>query len=201
MTRRRAGPASLECRRHASALLDLVDSRPRTPGSEAAMDHLEWCGTCSDALQDLALAIVAMRRFGESGASESGSPYAWPRLRTRIEATRAAAAAAAWRWRASLAGLGTATLLVAAMVGPLAMHVPLAGGVDEPTGFSPAQLEVDAWRVEANYISESTTASAHGSPATIIPNGRPDPRRYPDNVIPGRKEVPVRTIDRALKPH
>ena len=201
MTRRRAGPASLECRRHAAALLDLVDARTPSPGSGAAMDHLEWCRTCSDELQDLALALVAMRRFGESGAGESGSPYAWLRLRNRIEVTRAAAAVVAWRWRATMAGLATSTLLVAALVGPLAMHVPLAGGVDEPTGYSPAQLEVDAWRVEANYISESTTASAHGSPATIIPNGRPDPRRYPDNVIPGRKEVPVRTIDRALKPH
>ena len=165
------------------------------------MDHLEWCRTCADQLQDLALAIVAMRRFGESGADEPESVHAWPRLRTRIEATRAAAAAAAWRWRASLAGLGTATLLVAAMVGPLAMHVPLAGGVDEPTGYSPAQLDLDAWRVEANYISESTTASAHGSPVTILANGHADQRRYPDNVSPGRKEVPVRTIDRALKAH
>lgn len=201
MLGRRAVSASLECRRHASALLDVVDARTPTPRSGAAMDHLEWCRTCSDELQDLALAIVAMRRFGESGAGESGSPYAWPRLRSRIEATRAAAAAAAWRWRATMAGLATSTLLVAALVGPLAMHVPLAGGVDEPTGYSPAQLEFDAQRVEARYMSQSTTASVAGSPVTLISNGQADPRRYPDNVIPARKEVPVRPIDRALKAH
>lgn len=165
------------------------------------MDHLEWCRTCSDEFQDLALAILAMRRFGESGAGEAGSPYAWLRLRNRIEVTRAAAAAVAWRSRAMLAGLATSTLIVAALVGPLAMHVPLAGGVDEPTGYSPAQLEFDAQRVEAKYMSQSTMASAPGSPVTIISNGQADPRRYPDNVTPARKEVPVRPIDRALKAH
>lgn len=199
MTPRLARSTSTECRRHAAALLALVDSPATTRGSGAAMDHLEWCRTCSAEFQDLALAILALRRFGESGAGESGSPHAWPRLRTRIEVTRAAAAAVAWRWRASLAGLATSTLLVAALVGPLAMHVPLVGGIDEPTGFSPAQLEVDAWQVEVDYISQSTTATTRGLPVTIVSSGSADPRRYPDNIVPARKEVPVRTIDRVLK--
>ncbi|MEO8469936.1 MAG: hypothetical protein ABI573_09750 [Chloroflexota bacterium] len=201
MTGRQKVSASLECRRHASALLDLVDAHAPSRESGAAMDHLEWCRACAEEFQDLALAIVAMRRFGAFGADESGSPYAWPRLRARIEGTRAAAAAVAWRWRASVAGLATATLLVAAMVGPLAMHVPLVGGVNEPTGLSPAQLDLEAWRLEANYISQATTASTHESPVATISNGHADSRRYPDNIVPGRKEVPVRPIDRALTAH
>lgn len=201
MIGRRASHASPECRRHAGALLDLVDARTATPGSSAAMDHLEWCRSCSDELQDLALAIVAMRRFGESGAGHSGSPNAWANLRTRIEVTRAAAAAVAWRWRASLAGLATATFLVAAMVGPLAMHVPLAGGVDEPTGYSAIQLEGHARQIEANYIWQSNAVSTHGSPAANFSSGYTDARRYPDNIIPERKEVPVRATDRVLAAH
>lgn len=194
-------PASSECRRHASALLDLVDPRTPTPGSGAALDHLEWCRPCSDELQDLALAIVAMRRFGEAGAGESGSVSAWPSLQTRIVNTRAAAAAVAWRWRASLAGLATGTLLVAAMVGPLAMHVPLAGDVDEPTGYSPTQLEARARKIEANYLWQSVTASPFGVVPTSITTEYAGPRRYPDNIMPERKEVPVRTSDRALEAH
>lgn len=196
-----ARPSTPDCRRHASALLDLVDPRTPTPDSGAALDHLEWCRSCSDELQDLALAIVAMRRFGEAGVDESGSAAAWPSLRNRIVRTRAAAAAVAWRWRASVAGLAAGTLLVAAMVGPLAMHVPLAGGVDEPTGYSPAQLESQARRIEANYLWQVIVPGASGTNATEFTPEYAGPRRYPDNIIPERKEVPVRTSDRALEAH
>lgn len=194
-------PASPDCRRHASALLDLADPRALTPASGAAMDHLEWCRSCSDELQELALAIVALRRFGEAGAGQSCSPSSWPTLRARILDSRAAAAAVAWRWRASLAGLATGTLLVASMVGPLAMHVPLAGGVEEPTGYSAAQLESQARRIEANYLWQSTTGSPLGVSATLAATGYAGPRRYPDSRIPGRKEVAVRPTDRALEAH
>ncbi|MBI2764181.1 MAG: hypothetical protein HYX54_10670 [Chloroflexi bacterium] len=177
-----------------------MDPRTPTPGSGAALDHLEWCRRCSDELQELALAIVAMRRFGEAGAGESESASSWPSLRARILDTRAAAAAVVWRWQASLAGLAAGTLLVAAMVGPLALHVPLAGGVDEPTGSTAAQLEGQAWRIEANYLRQSMTGSLVGVSAPITTTEYAGPRRYPDNTTPERKEVPVRTIDRALQP-
>ncbi|MES2208675.1 MAG: hypothetical protein V4515_00580 [Chloroflexota bacterium] len=192
-------PVEPDCRRHASALLEIVDPRTPTPGSTAALDHLEWCRRCSDELQDLALAIVAMRRFGEADAGEAGSASAWPNLSRRIVGTRAAAAAAVWRWRASLAGLVAGTLVVAAVVGPLALHVPLAGGVDEPTGYSAAQLEGRARQVEAAYIWQSSTGLLFGTTTPAATPGYVAPRRYPDDLVPERKEVSVRTTGRSPK--
>lgn len=188
-----------DCRRHASALLDLVDPLTPTPGSAAAMDHLEWCRRCSDELQDLALAIVALRRYGEADDAQPASPTAWPNLSARIVSTRAAAAAAAWRWRASVAGLAAGTLVVAALVGPLALHVPLAGGVDEPTGYSQVELEGRARRVEAAYIWQSNVGSFFRAPTTVTAPESVGLRRYPDDFIPEWKEVQVRTTGRPPK--
>lgn len=188
-----------DCRRHASALLDLVDPLASTPGSAAAMDHLEWCRRCSDELQDLALAIVAMRRYGRVDSAQPVSTTAWPSLSARIVSTRAAAAAAAWRWRASVAGLAVGTLLVAALVGPLALHVPLAGGVDEPTGYSQTKLEGRARRVEAAYIWQSNVGSLFRVPPTVTAPESAGLRRYPDDLIPAWKEVQVRTTGRPPK--
>lgn len=186
-----------ECRRHAEALLDLADPSALTTDSSAALDHIEWCRQCADRLQDVALAIVAMRRFGEDPAASARSPEVWPTISGRILNGRAAAAAAAWRWRASVAGLVTATMMVAALVGPTALHVPLAGGVDEPTGLSPARLEGDARRAEAYYIWQSSTGSLLGASAPASVSGYFAPPRYPDGLVPQRKEVPVRTTGRA----
>ena len=186
-----------DCRRHAEALLDLADPALVTTDSTAALDHIEWCRPCADELQDLALAIIAMRRFGEDPPATARSSEVWPTINARIINGRAAAAAAAWRWRASLAGLVTGTMMVAALVGPTALHVPLAGGVDEPTGLSPARLEGDARRAEASYIWQSSTGSLFGARASISASGYVAPPRYPDGLVPQRKEVPVRTTGRA----
>ena len=188
-----------DCRRHASALLELADPRVPTAGSRAALDHLEWCHRCSGELQELALAIVAMQRFGEASAIDFETASAWPSLSARIVKTRAAAAAVAWRWRASLAGLAAGTLVVAAVVGPLALHVPLAGGIEEPTGFSAARLEVEARRSEATYIWQASTGSLFGIHSASTTGGYAGPRRYPDDIVPERKEVPVRTTGRVPK--
>ncbi|TAL07952.1 MAG: hypothetical protein EPO00_08110 [Chloroflexota bacterium] len=191
------GSRTADCRRHEDALLGLVDPATPTTGSTAALDHIEWCRACADDLQDLALAIVAMRRFGDDPPAAARSSAAWPSLSARIVQGRAAAAAAAWRWRASLAGLMAGMAVVAALVGPMALHVPLAGGVDEPTGLSPARLEGDARRVEASYIWQSSTGSLFGASAPATASGYAAPPRYPDGLVPQRKEVPVRTTGRA----
>ena len=187
------GPhASGECRAHASALLDLADPRVVTPASTAATDHLEWCRSCSEELQDLGLTIVAMRRFGAVSTVAPKSPATWPRLAARIQATRVAAAASAWRWRASVAGLAAGALIVAAVVAPLALDVQVAGGTLEPTGLSPAEVEALARRAEATYIWQSGAGALFEAPArgTATETG---PRRYPDDIVPQQKEVPVRT--------
>ncbi len=178
------------CRRHAEALLDLIDPLTPTPESTAALDHIEWCRPCATEFEDLALAIVALRRFGDASDAEPVSPSAWPRLHARLQEARSTAGAVAFRWRASLGGLVTGTLLVAALTGPLAMHVPLVGGVSEPTGMTPTQLDRLASRVESDYIVRSVTIS---SPASAANPARSvaSQRRYPDDIIPFRKEVSV----------
>lgn len=194
-----AARGSADCRRHADALIGLVDPVTPTTDSTAALDHIEWCRRCADDLEDLALAIIAMRRFGDDPPAVARSTAAWPTLSARIVHGRAAAVAAAWRWRASLAGLATGMLVVAALVGPMALHVPLSGGVDEPTGFSPARLEGEARRVEAAYIWQSSIGSLFGASAPASASGYAAPPRYPDGLVPQRKEVPVRTTGRAPK--
>lgn len=178
------------CRGHAEALLDLIDPLTPTPETTAALDHLEWCRPCAAELQELALAIVALRRFGDASTAEPVSPSAWPRLHARLQEARSTAGAVAFRWRASLGGLVTGTLLVAALTGPLAMHVPLVGGMSEPTGMTPTQVDRLATRVESAYIVRSVAVPP---PATAASDARAaaGPRRYPDDIVPLRKEVSV----------
>lgn len=177
--------------------MDLVDPRSVDAGSTAAMDHLEWCRPCGEELQDLALAIVALRRLGDEPETRRDDAAAWPRVSARILHARAAAGAVAWRWRASLAGLATGIFIVTAVVGPLALRVPLAGGHSEPTGLSPVQLEGRARRVEARYIWQASTGSVSASTTRAVTQVVQP--RYPDGVQPERKEVPARSTGRPLK--
>lgn len=185
---------SVECRRHADALLEIVGGIDTGPSSTAALDHLEWCRPCSNELQDLALALVAFRRLdhvprpgGEVGGAQAD--LAWERLRARILRGRAAAAGLAWRSRATLGGLATSALIVAAIVGPSALQFSW-GGDAEPVGLSPAQAESFSREVEAHYIWQSAAGSL-ADPVTVGA-GTPGPRQYPDGIQPERKEVPAR---------
>lgn len=182
--------ADLECRRHADALLEIVGGVDTGPSSTAALDHLEWCRPCSTELQDLALALVAFRRLGQVPSSAVPADDGWTRLRARILRGRAAAAAVAWRWRATVAGLLTSTMIVAAIVGPVALHLSWGGGAAEPAGLSAAQEESLSRNLEAHYIWQSSAGSLAG-PATAT-SGASGPRRYPDGIQPERKEVSAR---------
>ena len=179
----------LTCRRHADALLEIVGGVDTGPSSTAALDHLEWCRPCSTELQDLALALVALRRIGQVPATAVPADDGWMRLRARILRGRAAAAAVAWRCRATVAGLATSTLIVAAIVGPSALHLSWGGVTAEPAGLSAAQEESLSRDLEAHYIWQSS-AGSHAGPATATSQAS-GPRRYPDGIQPERKEVPA----------
>ncbi len=168
-----------DCRKDADALVDLVDPRTTGAPSTAAMDHLEWCRPCGEELQELALAIVAMRRLGDEAGARTDAGHAWSRVSARILRTRAAAAAVAWRWRMSLAGLATGMFLVAAIVGPLALDVPMAGGRSEPTGLTPTQREAWARQLEARYIWETNTVPVGVRSSTARASGPAPEPRYP----------------------
>jgi hypothetical protein len=71
------------------------------------------------------LTVVVLRRMAAEAATvEQLVPDdAWNRLRARIERSRRRARAQAWQWRATLGGMATATMLVAVLIGPAAVHV------------------------------------------------------------------------------
>ena len=184
-----------ECRRHADALLQVLDGTDAGSVATAALDHLEWCNPCSVDLEDLALALIALRRFGRVPADGQATRQAWPRLRARIERGRAAAALVAWRWRTTLSGLVAGTLIVAAVVGPMAVRLPLGSAGAEPVGYSVRELDLLGSRIEEAYVLNARAASP-GATVAPVRSGSGLEKRYPDGMTPKGKEVPERTIVR-----
>jgi hypothetical protein len=189
------------CDHHRDALADLAERSEPTPAAAAALDHIEHCRACADTLGDLTLTVVALRRMGPetepgtawfawgSGAADRSADEAldraWARIRDQIERSRRAAREQAWRWRASLGGMLASALVVATLIGPVTLHLGSDDGIAPTTG---SDLDVVTWQIEADYV-----ADAHAVINLADPGGTA-PRRYPDNLRPGRKEVaPVRS--------
>lgn len=145
--------------------------------------------------------MFALRRLGDVPAAASISPSAWPRLRDRIERSRASAAALAWHWRTTLAGLGAATLLVAALAAPMALHVPLGASGAEPAGYSPRELDRLSRRIEHAYLLDAQSGTLPATTvttadSTTVASAAGVPRRYPDGITPVGKEVQTRPTGR-----
>lgn len=194
------GRLPADCSRHHAALTAWA-AHPETTASDGAvlgaLDHVEWCRRCADELQSLALAVVALRRLADGADPTSGGAVAWSRLRVRIERSRVAAAAMAWRWRTTLAGLAAGTLVVAAVVGPLALHLPINSAGAEPVGYSTAELEALDRRIEESF---TLTRQVGTLPAIDLTSGSSTaiPKRYPDGLAPVGKEVAARPTGRPL---
>jgi len=189
-----------ECRRHGPALTALAAQREPVPNRSAVLDHVDRCRRCATELQELALAVTALRRLGQLPEGASVSASAWPRLRHRIEHSRAAAAEIAWRWRTMLAGLAAGTLVVAALVAPLALQVE--GGVvaGEPVGYSPHELDLLSRRVELAYLLDARTGTLP-TPNFTVESHDGIPKRYPDGNTFVEKEVPARPSGRPPSVH
>ena len=181
----------LVCRRHAVGLTALAARREPIPHRTALFAHLERCDACAEQLQELTLMVVALSRIGELPAEASLGAAAWPRLRQRLERSRAGAAAIAWRWRTTLAGLATGAMVVAALVGPLAIHLPVGASGAEPTGYGPRQIEALSSRIEHAYLVDARAGRLTSLTSTeeSLPGV---PRRYPDGIAPVGKEVDSR---------
>lgn len=125
MTRFSPMARSSACRLHRPALAGLAERRVAGPEGRAAFEHVERCPACAKELGELMLTVVVLRRMGaEAATAESiGRDDAWNRLRARIERSSRRARQQAWQWRATVGGLATASLLVAVLVGPRAVHV------------------------------------------------------------------------------
>jgi hypothetical protein len=113
------------CGVHQAALAGLAERRAAGPEGHAALEHVERCAACAKELGELMLTVVVLRRMGAEAATAAarGPDDAWSRLRARIEQSSRRARQRAWQWRATVGGLATASLLVAVLVGPKAVHV------------------------------------------------------------------------------
>jgi hypothetical protein len=181
----------LACRRHVVGLTALAARREPIPHRTALFAHLERCDACAEQLQELMLTVIALRRIGEVPGAAGLAPSAWPRLRQRIERSRAGAAAIAWRWRTTLAGLATGAMVVAALVGPMALHLPVGGSGAEPTGYGPRRIEALGSQIEHAYLVDARAGRL--TPLTSTEESLPGvPRRYPDGIAPVGKEVDSR---------
>ncbi len=177
------------CARHRPALLALVDRSERTPMTAAALLHRERCPRCTAELTELALTAHALRGLGRRASVEPLPSGAWPRLVARIERSRARARALAWRWQMTLGGLATGSLIVGALVGPLAASVPLGTEAGlEPAGYDAAEQTRLESQAEARFAAAARTGT--------LPSSRADHetsieglRNHPDGLRPGRKEV------------
>jgi hypothetical protein len=179
------------CRRHSVGLTALAATREPIPHRTALLAHLERCDTCAEQLQELALTVIAMRRMGELPAGASITPGAWPRLRDRIERSRAGARAIAWRWRTTLAGLATGALVVAGVVGPLALRLPAGSSGSEPVGYDAREIDIVGTRIEQAWLTDARTGSLTFQTLTAESHGGV-PKRYPDGIAPVGKEVDSR---------
>jgi len=108
-------PRTRACTIHQAALLDFVDGGERSPATLAALEHLDLCPRCRRELEDVALAITALRRLGADARTAVPRPVeaVWPRLRARVQARTAPR----WQFRATLGALLTSAALVGIVVG------------------------------------------------------------------------------------
>lgn len=177
------------CLRHRRSLLGLVDPAVRVPADADALRHLDRCQRCETDLTELALTIHALRRAGAGAAGVMPPDGAWARLRTRVERSRHRAREAAWHWRLTLGGLVTGTLLVAVLVGPLAVQVRLgSNGVAEPAGYSTGEEVRIAEGIESSFRITSRSGTLPAERA-LDSHSSDAWRNYPDGIRPLRKEV------------
>ncbi len=189
MIARRSG-----CERHRDALAALAERREPSPAGHAALEHVERCRDCSEALGELILTVFALRRLGREAAAvaaalETEPDDAWTRLRFRIDRSRRLTQEQAWRWRATLGGLATASLLVAAVVGPATIHIT-ANRDSGPAAITSIQLDRVDWRTELGYVNAARTLTPDSAPGSQeLGGGNVTRTMFPDGIRPERKEV------------
>jgi hypothetical protein len=182
-----------ECARHRDALAALAERREPSPAGHAALEHVERCRDCSEALGELIRTVFALRRLGSEAAAAAAATTepddAWTRLRLRIDRSRQLAREQAWRWRATIGGLATASLLVAAIVGPATIQFS-ADSDSGPAAVTSLQLDGLDWRTELAYVNAARTPTSDGARGSQeLGSGAVTRTMFPDGIRPERKEV------------
>lgn len=185
-----------ECARHRDALDAVVDDAPMGPRTVLALDHLGRCPACRREAEEMALAVIALRRLGAeaetmsatvAGAAATAGPTgtrdeAWPSLRARVSRRRAPA----WRWRSQVAGVLLGAGLVAAVIGPTSVHSAATAGLDE-AGALPGQT-IDPTRqdirAEEAWLKAVDRARKERPIEPVTTTVRVDPRIFGDEALP-----------------
>ena len=118
------------CATHQAALLEFAERLERTPGTAAALAHLERCRRCEDELAGIVRTLAGLRRLADAVATVEPGQETWPRLRERVTRREPTA----WRGHQSLGGL-MAMAVVALFVMPSIGGAPvvrLASPVEAP---------------------------------------------------------------------
>ena len=193
-----------DCSRFRFDLEAFVDRREVGPTTAAALAHLDTCSSCEEEIEQLALAVYALRRLGteaqvagdaaagtmdeidgrivtsaevgRTGAATSGDPTGWTALRARVDRAREPV----WRWRAQLAGALVGAGLVAAFIGPASIQRGTTGVLDEAAGgpvsaVDPARRDVLA---EEAWIRRSQLARKESPTATTTVSTERDLAMY-----------------------
>jgi hypothetical protein len=182
-----------ECARHRHALSGLAERRVDATEGQAALDHVGRCPECAKTLGELMLTVVVLRRMGAEAAAAAylgGPDDAWSRLRARIERSSRRAREQAWRWRATLGGLATAMLVVAAVVGPASIHMTTIGASEKP-GDAIVMLDRLELQTELGSLDPTHRLLNSRTPtgASASSGGNAPRTMYPDGIRPDRKEV------------
>lgn len=194
---------SRTCRMAAGWLVAIAEGRLDDPRALDALEHVGACGDCRREAERLSLLVFQLRRLGDAEQPWRGHtvPHpadgSWEAVRARIERGRSGWRGRAMRWRADLGGLFLSVVVIAAAVGPMAVHAPFGGGGAEPTGGQADQWDRQAWLIEASYDAQrrpDSTTTTTGSPSDPRSGYASIPRSVPDRLLPTRKEVP---FDRA----
>jgi hypothetical protein len=145
------------CSRYRFDLEAFVDRREVGPTTADALAHLETCRSCEEEVEQLALAVFALRRLGsearDAGVAEgigaaldgdrpddatgalarpdsTAERSGWPALRARVDRAREPV----WRRRTQIVGALVGAGLVAAFIGPASIQRGTSGVLDEAAG-------------------------------------------------------------------
>jgi hypothetical protein len=90
--------------------------------------------------------------------------------------------------------------MVAALVAPMALHIPIGTTGGEPVGYNADELDRLYRQIEQRYIFESRIGDPGPASSSVTSrttgSQRAIPKRYPDGIAPHVKEVDPRPFRR-----
>lgn len=171
------------CPEHRFALVEFAARRASGPGVTRALDHVEGCRACEDALAATTLVLHGLRRLHEETARAEPSADGWARLRARLAARRREPS----RLLSGLPGILVAAGLCAAVAGPgvIGGRGPTEILHEAPGAGTPPHLEFEESReraIRASLLPERDSvppySGTRSTPPPITADLPPSFRRH-----------------------